>query len=89
VVFLSPSGQIPGCKISGFHGGDYEKFRLVGFYFWRGSCKNRRLGGTYRLHHQGDKNGRGRNNVSRNWQPTSPTKANYVVVVLVRRLLSP
>jgi hypothetical protein len=22
----------------------------------RGSCKNRRLGGTYRLHHQGDKN---------------------------------
>jgi hypothetical protein len=29
-----------------------------------GSCKNRRLGGTYRLHHQGDKNRRGRNNVS-------------------------
>jgi hypothetical protein len=28
--------------------------------FWdvtpRGSCKNRRFGGTYRLHHQGDKN---------------------------------
>jgi hypothetical protein len=28
--------------------------------FWdvtpRGSCKKRRFGGTYRLHHQGDKN---------------------------------
>jgi hypothetical protein len=23
-----------------------------------GSCKNRRFGGTYRLHHQGDKNRR-------------------------------
>jgi hypothetical protein len=26
-----------------------------------GSCKNRRFGGTYRLHHQGDKNRRARN----------------------------
>jgi hypothetical protein len=27
-----------------------------------GSCKNRRFGGTYRLHHKGDKNRRARNN---------------------------
>jgi hypothetical protein len=26
-----------------------------------GSCKNRLSGGTYRLHHQGDKNWRARN----------------------------
>jgi hypothetical protein len=30
----------------------------------RGSCMNGRFGGTYRLHHQGDKNRRARNNVS-------------------------
>jgi hypothetical protein len=29
-----------------------------------GSCKNRRFGGTYRLHHQGDKNRWTRNNAS-------------------------
>jgi hypothetical protein len=29
-----------------------------------GSCKNRRFGGMYRLHHQGDKNWRTGNNVS-------------------------
>jgi hypothetical protein len=42
--------------------------------FWdvtsRGSSKNRRFRGAYRLHHQGDKNRRTRNNVSRNWQST-------------------
>jgi hypothetical protein len=31
-----------------------------------GSCKNRRFGGTYLLHHQDDKNRRARNNVSSN-----------------------
>jgi hypothetical protein len=35
--------------------------------FWdgkqRGSCKNRRFGGTYRLHHQSNKNQRAKNNV--------------------------
>jgi hypothetical protein len=31
-----------------------------------GSCKNRTFGGTYRLHHQGDKNRRARNNFSNN-----------------------
>jgi hypothetical protein len=31
-----------------------------------GSCKNRRFGGTYRLHHQADKNRWTRNNFSRN-----------------------
>jgi hypothetical protein len=29
-----------------------------------GSCKNRRFGGTCRLHHRGEKNQRARNNVS-------------------------
>jgi hypothetical protein len=29
-----------------------------------GLCKNRRFGGNYRLHHQGEKNQRARNNVS-------------------------
>jgi hypothetical protein len=28
-----------------------------------GSCMNRRFGGTYRLHHQGEKNQQARNNV--------------------------
>jgi hypothetical protein len=31
-----------------------------------GSCNSRRFGGTYRHHHQGDKNQRARNNVSSN-----------------------
>jgi hypothetical protein len=31
-----------------------------------GSCNNRRFGGTYRHHHQGDKNQGDRNNVSGN-----------------------
>jgi hypothetical protein len=43
-----------------------------------GSCKNRRFGGTYRLHHQGDKNGLTRNTVSGNYQPTHATKKYYV-----------
>jgi hypothetical protein len=30
-----------------------------------GSCKNRQFGGTYRMHHQSDKNRQARNNVSR------------------------
>jgi hypothetical protein len=28
-----------------------------------GSCKNRRFGGAYRLHHQGDKNRQARNDL--------------------------
>jgi hypothetical protein len=31
-----------------------------------GSCKNRRFGGTYRLHHQGEKDQQARNNVNSN-----------------------
>jgi hypothetical protein len=42
---------------------------MENFVFWDirlcGSCKNRRFGGTYRLHHLGDKNGRARNYVLR------------------------
>jgi hypothetical protein len=33
-----------------------------------GSCKNRRFGTTYRLRHQGKKNGRSKSQVSSNWQ---------------------
>jgi hypothetical protein len=33
-----------------------------------GHCKNRRFGGKYRLHYQGEKNRRSRNNVRSNWQ---------------------
>jgi hypothetical protein len=32
------------------------------------ACKNRHLGGTYRLHHEGDKSRRPRNIVSSSWQ---------------------
>jgi hypothetical protein len=50
-------------KIWGFHVGDYKTA-----VFWDeepcGSWKNRRFGGTYRLHHLGEKNRRARNNVS-------------------------
>jgi hypothetical protein len=40
--------------------------------FWdvtrRGSCKNRRLGGTYHHRHQGEKNQRARSNVNIDYQ---------------------
>jgi hypothetical protein len=40
------------CKILDFHCGNYEEA-----FFWDvtscGSCKNRRIGGSYGLHHQG------------------------------------
>jgi hypothetical protein len=35
----------------------------------RGSSKNRRLGGTYHLHHQGNNSRRARNNLNSNLQP--------------------
>jgi hypothetical protein len=43
----------------------YEKYRILGLTP-RGSCKNLRFGGTYRLHHQGGRSQRARNNVSSN-----------------------
>jgi hypothetical protein len=53
------------CKISGFHRCDYEDCRPLGCDAVScGSCKNCRFGGTYRLHHQVDKNLRARKNVS-------------------------
>jgi hypothetical protein len=53
------------CKIWGFTDVTIKNavFRDVTQY---GSCKNRRIGGTCRLHHQGEKNQRARYNVSRN-----------------------
>jgi hypothetical protein len=43
-----------------------------------GSCKNRRFGGTYRLHHQGERNHRASNNVSNNCQLNYTVK-KYIV----------
>jgi uncharacterized membrane protein YccC len=47
--------------------------------FWnvmpRGSCNNRRFGGMYRLHHQGDKNRRPRNNVSSEYNQSALRRA--------------
>jgi hypothetical protein len=39
-----------------------------------GSCKNQRYVGTYRLHHQGDKNRRVRSNIMTNYRPTHSAK---------------
>jgi hypothetical protein len=49
---------------------DEKQHDIKNAVFWdvtlRGSCKNRRFGGTYLLHHQGEKNKRDRNNVGSN-----------------------
>jgi hypothetical protein len=46
-----------------------------------GSCKNRRFGETYHLHHQGDKNRQARNKVSNNYQPKHAVKKYYEAYV--------
>jgi hypothetical protein len=52
-----------------------------------GSCKNRSFGRMYRLHHQGDRNRRIRNNVSSdqkvaaNVVPTSPIPVTLMMVI--------
>jgi hypothetical protein len=51
------------CKIWGIHGSDYEECCLLNVTPCA-SCKNWHFGGTYRLHHQRDKDRRGRHNVS-------------------------
>jgi hypothetical protein len=47
-----------------------QETKMKNSVFWdvtpRGFCKNRRFGGTYRLHHQGAKNRRAKKNVSSN-----------------------
>jgi hypothetical protein len=48
-----------------------------------GTCKNQRFGRSYRLHHQGDKNRRARNNVSSNSQPKQAAK-KYCVILFLR-----
>jgi hypothetical protein len=60
-------------SVSGVSDITFDVFTVVtmkNFVFWDvtlyGSCKNQRFGGTYRLHHQGDKNRRARNNASAN-----------------------
>jgi hypothetical protein len=50
-----------------------------------GSCKDRRSGETYRLHHQGDKNRRARNNVSSKQQQKHAAKETaFFIVTAVR-----
>jgi hypothetical protein len=47
-----------------------------------GSCKNQRFGGTYRLHHQGDKNRRDRLLVTANVVSSSPILVTLMMAVL-------
>jgi hypothetical protein len=54
-VSSTESSRLVVWKIRDFHGGDYGKCRpLTCDAVWL--YKNRRFGGTYRLHRQGDKN---------------------------------
>jgi hypothetical protein len=48
-----------------------------------GCCKNRRFGGMYCLHYQGDKSQRARNNVISNYQPKHTAKEYYVSAPLL------
>jgi hypothetical protein len=43
-----------------------------------------RFGGTYRLHHPGDKNQQARNNVSSNYQPKHAAKTYCIVSQLMQ-----
>jgi hypothetical protein len=52
----------------------------------RGSCKNWRFRGMYRLHQQGNKNRRARNNISSNQQLTHAVKKYYVLVFFSQRV---
>jgi hypothetical protein len=47
------------------------------------SCKNRHLGGTYRPHHQGDKNWKVRNNFSSNYHLKNAAKKHIVIANVV------
>jgi hypothetical protein len=49
------SSRLMLCKIGGIHGDDYEECMQSVFCDETfGCCKNRRFGGMYRLHHQGE-----------------------------------
>jgi hypothetical protein len=58
--------------------------------FWdvmpRGSCKNRNGGGTYHLHHQGDKNRRAINIIIANAVPRSPILVTLMMEALRRQV---
>jgi hypothetical protein len=43
-----------------------------------GSCKHRRVGGTYRLRHQGEDNQRAKNHISSNQQLTPSVKKVFL-----------
>jgi hypothetical protein len=47
-----------------------------------GSCKNRRFGGKYRLHHRGDKNRRARNSVLRLLVTANVISISLILVTL-------
>jgi hypothetical protein len=66
--------------------GDYEECRLLGCYaVWL--LQEPTIRRSYRLHHQGNKNWRSRNNVSSNYQPKHTAKKYYVYYVFLRSLL--
>jgi hypothetical protein len=54
VMFVLPS--LSGTELSQVSTGDILKNGVFWVVTPCGSCKNRRFGGTWRLHHQGDKN---------------------------------
>jgi hypothetical protein len=58
--------------------------------FWDGTpcgcCRNRRIGGTYRLLHQGDKNRRARNNISGNYKVIRSSETSVATIVTRRRI---
>jgi hypothetical protein len=86
-ISATEPSQLMLCKIWGCHNGDYEECRLLGCYAaWL--FKNRRFGGTSRLHHQSDKN-RWTKNVSGNLQPTQAANVFYKLIILLGVVLRP
>jgi hypothetical protein len=69
--------QYSSCKFGGFTAVTMKNAVFWGLTPCGGSGKKRRFAGTYRLHHQGDKNGRARN-VSSNYKTKHSAKKRDV-----------
>jgi hypothetical protein len=65
-VSATQSSRLMLCKILCFHSDNYDEYCPCDVTLY-GSCKNRCIIETYRLHHQSDKNRRVRDNVISNW----------------------